>query len=55
MSFLAYDLNSVKKLFPVLDTSSTKGDSGRIAIIGGSKEYSGAPYFAAMSAMKAVC
>uniref|UniRef100_A0A914DAV2 ATP-dependent (S)-NAD(P)H-hydrate dehydratase n=1 Tax=Acrobeloides nanus TaxID=290746 RepID=A0A914DAV2_9BILA len=43
----------LKKLFPVLDTSSTKGDFGRIAIIGGSKEYSGAPYFAAMSAMKA--
>lgn len=52
--FLAYDLTSVKKLFPVLDFSLHKGELGRIAVVGGSKEYTGAPYFAAMSAMKTV-
>jgi ATP-dependent NAD(P)H-hydrate dehydratase len=29
-----------------------KGDNGRIAVIGGSALYTGAPYFAAMAALK---
>ncbi|KOB72283.1 ATP-dependent (S)-NAD(P)H-hydrate dehydratase, partial [Operophtera brumata] len=32
--------------------SKTKGDAGKIGIIGGSIEYTGAPYFAAISALK---
>lgn len=31
-----------------------KGQCGKIAVIGGSREYTGAPYFAAISALK-VC
>ncbi|KAL4704271.1 hypothetical protein ACJJTC_016289 [Scirpophaga incertulas] len=40
-----------KKIVPNLYKKS-KGDAGRIAIIGGSTEYSGAPYFAAMSSLR---
>lgn len=29
--------------------------SGKIAVIGGCREYTGAPYFAAISALKIVC
>lgn len=32
-----------------------KGQRGRIAIVGGSRDYTGAPYFAAISAMKLGC
>lgn len=32
--------------------SKTKGDAGKIGVIGGSIEYTGAPYFAAISALK---
>lgn len=30
----------------------TKGDAGKIGVIGGSLEYTGAPYFSAISALK---
>lgn len=29
-----------------------KGDAGKIVVVGGSSEYTGAPYFAAISALK---
>ncbi|KAM3960287.1 ATP-dependent (S)-NAD(P)H-hydrate dehydratase [Aphomia sociella] len=32
--------------------SKVKGDAGKIAVIGGSEEYTGAPYFSAISALK---
>lgn len=38
---------------PALDGRSYKGQSGKIAVIGGSLEYTGAPYFAAMAAFRA--
>ena len=38
-------------LFPPLTTISHKGSHGRIAIIGGSDKYTGAPYYAAQSAL----
>lgn len=31
-----------------------KGQSGKIAIIGGSMEYTGAPYYAGVSSLKSV-
>lgn len=37
---------------PPLDASSHKGTMGRIGVIGGSKDYCGAPYYAAVSALK---
>ncbi|PXF43500.1 ATP-dependent (S)-NAD(P)H-hydrate dehydratase [Gracilariopsis chorda] len=37
---------------PSLDGTHYKGQAGRIAVIGGSEEYTGAPFFSAMSAMR---
>uniref|UniRef100_A0A914V265 ATP-dependent NAD(P)H-hydrate dehydratase n=1 Tax=Plectus sambesii TaxID=2011161 RepID=A0A914V265_9BILA len=45
-------LKCVQSLFPKLDEKNKKGDCGRIAVIGGSQEYTGAPYFAAISSLK---
>ena len=42
----------LRQYIPKLDYNLRKGDMGRIAIIGGSEEYSGAPYFSAISALK---
>lgn len=42
-----------KTMAPPLDGKS-KGDAGKIGVIGGSTEYTGAPYFAAITALK-VC
>ena len=38
-------------LFPPLTSKSHKGSHGRIAIFGGSEKYTGAPYYAAQSAL----
>ena len=40
-----------KYLFPPLSSSSHKGSHGRIAILGGSDKYTGAPYYAAQAAL----
>ncbi|CAG8546818.1 14648_t:CDS:2 [Ambispora leptoticha] len=45
-------LNKVKQLIPPLSPEFHKGQAGRICVIGGSEEYTGAPYFSAMSALK---
>ncbi|XP_075971768.1 NAD(P)HX dehydratase [Anticarsia gemmatalis] len=42
----------VKDCIPPLDNSSHKGQAGRIGIIGGSLEYTGAPYFSGISALR---
>ncbi|KAI5650580.1 hypothetical protein M9H77_36585 [Catharanthus roseus] len=42
----------VRSITPTLDTSRHKGQAGKIAVIGGCREYTGAPYFAAISALK---
>eukprot|EP00970_Alexandrium_tamarense_P003617 scaffold569_cov220-Alexandrium_tamarense.AAC.8 len=47
-SNVGYNLNL---LFPPLTSTSHKGSHGRIAILGGSTKYSGAPYYAAQSAL----
>jgi ATP-dependent NAD(P)H-hydrate dehydratase len=39
-------------LLPKLDISRYKGQNGKVAVIGGSKEYSGAPFYAAVSALR---
>ena len=41
----------VSNLFPPLTSTSHKGSHGRIAIFGGSEKYTGAPYYAAQSAL----
>ncbi|KRX91273.1 ATP-dependent (S)-NAD(P)H-hydrate dehydratase [Trichinella pseudospiralis] len=47
-------LEVVRRCVPKLDSSSRKGQNGRICVIGGSYQYTGAPYFAAISALKTV-
>lgn len=42
----------IREITPVLDHSRHKGQAGNIAVIGGCREYTGAPYFAAISALK---
>ncbi|PIO66404.1 putative YjeF domain protein, partial [Teladorsagia circumcincta] len=45
-------MEHVRKLLPVLGTGLRKGKCGKIAVIGGSIEYTGAPFFAAISALR---
>jgi len=45
-------LKTVTQLIPPLLESAHKGQSGRVGVIGGCEEYTGAPYFAAISALK---
>ncbi|RWS31144.1 ATP-dependent (S)-NAD(P)H-hydrate dehydratase-like protein [Leptotrombidium deliense] len=42
-------------IIPELSFDAHKGTNGRIAVIGGSREYTGAPYFAAYSALRLGC
>ncbi|XP_007227995.1 ATP-dependent (S)-NAD(P)H-hydrate dehydratase isoform X3 [Astyanax mexicanus] len=42
----------VKNTIPPLTSKKHKGQDGRIGVIGGCQEYTGAPYFAAISALK---
>jgi len=42
----------LRKLAPPLTRDTHKGQAGRVAVIGGSKDYTGAPYYAATAALK---
>ncbi|XP_065828782.1 ATP-dependent (S)-NAD(P)H-hydrate dehydratase-like [Oscarella lobularis] len=42
----------IRAIVPPMGSHLHKGQAGRIAIVGGSKEYTGAPYYAAMSSLK---
>ncbi|VVD05109.1 unnamed protein product [Leptidea sinapis] len=42
----------IKSCIPPLTNNKHKGQAGRIGIVGGSLEYTGAPYFAGISALK---
>ena len=44
---------AVQRLVPPLSFDSRKGQNGRIGVLGGSYEYTGAPYYAAQSALQA--
>ncbi len=39
-------------IIPPLSYALNKGAQGRVAVIGGSPDYTGAPYYAAMAALK---
>ncbi|GAA6042596.1 hypothetical protein JCM8097_003149 [Rhodosporidiobolus ruineniae] len=41
-----------KRLIPPLSPDLHKGQAGRIGVVGGSKDYSGAPYFASMTTLR---
>ncbi|XP_033220781.1 ATP-dependent (S)-NAD(P)H-hydrate dehydratase [Belonocnema kinseyi] len=45
-------VKAVRKIVPSLTNAKHKGQDGRIGIFGGSLEYTGAPYYAAMSALR---
>ncbi|KAJ6515034.1 Ribokinase-like protein [Mycena vitilis] len=45
-------LTQVKQLIPPLDGSLHKGQSGRVGVLGGALDYTGAPFFAAISALR---
>ncbi|XP_073989306.1 NAD(P)HX dehydratase [Rhodnius prolixus] len=45
-------LTECKKLVPTMSETSHKGTSGRIGICGGSVEFTGAPYFSGISALR---
>lgn len=47
-------LQQFRYLFPSLGYQLHKGEMGKLGVIGGSFAYTGAPYFAAMTAMKMV-
>jgi hypothetical protein len=47
-------LQAVKSVIPPLSSKMYKGQAGKIGILGGSKEYTGAPYYAAISSLKLV-
>ncbi|RVW55502.1 ATP-dependent (S)-NAD(P)H-hydrate dehydratase [Vitis vinifera] len=44
--------NILRAITPTLDLARHKGQAGKIAVIGGCREYTGAPYFSAISALK---
>ncbi|KAJ1662349.1 hypothetical protein IW140_005868 [Coemansia sp. RSA 1813] len=45
-------LQTLAKLIPPLTYNMHKGDCGRVAVIGGCEEYTGAPYFVASSSLR---
>jgi|ERR1700722_1553594 len=49
---MAIPLQNIKSIIPPLNGTLHKGQSGRVGILGGAREYTGAPYFAAISALR---
>lgn len=45
-------LQLVKNIIPPLTSKKHKGEAGKIGVVGGCQEYTGAPYFAAIAALK---
>jgi len=45
-------LATLRLLVPPLSASSYKGQSGKVGVLGGCAEYTGAPFYAALSALK---
>lgn len=46
-------INAFRENLPKLGGSAHKGQAGRVLVIGGSQQYTGAPFFAGMSAFRA--
>lgn len=45
-------LKEMLKIFPPLSAKNVKGQLGRIGVVGGSYEFTGAPFYSAISALK---
>ncbi|MBW0499099.1 hypothetical protein O181_038814 [Austropuccinia psidii MF-1] len=43
---------SASRIIPPLDGSLHKGQAGRVAVVGGSKDYTGAPFFSSYSSLR---
>ncbi|BGP07560.1 hypothetical protein JCM10049v2_003398 [Rhodotorula toruloides] len=48
----AKNIARCKRLIPPLSPDLHKGQAGRIGVLGGSRDYSGAPYFASMTTLR---
>ncbi|KAI1277075.1 H-hydrate dehydratase [Xylaria sp. FL0933] len=48
-------LNKVRQMVPPMLEKFHKGQLGRVAVIGGSEDYTGAPYFSAMASARLGC
>ncbi|KAI9260356.1 Ribokinase-like protein [Helicostylum pulchrum] len=46
------DIAKVRQLIPPLSQEFHKGQAGRVGIVGGSEDYTGAPYFSGIAAMR---
>ncbi|KAI7900938.1 Ribokinase-like protein [Cokeromyces recurvatus] len=46
------DLSKVRQIVPPLSSKLHKGQAGRVGVVGGSEEYTGAPYFSGIASMK---
>jgi len=45
-------LDQIRQLIPPLNGTLHKGQSGRVAVLGGALDYTGAPFFASLSALR---
>ncbi|KAG9024634.1 hypothetical protein FRB95_011252 [Tulasnella sp. JGI-2019a] len=45
-------MDQVKRIIPPLTSKLHKGQAGRVGVVGGSADYTGAPYFSAISALR---
>ncbi|KDN44696.1 Ribokinase-like protein [Tilletiaria anomala UBC 951] len=45
-------LDEVRSIVPPLSEKMHKGQAGRVGVVGGSRDYTGAPFFASMSCMR---
>ena len=54
VSFSRRLLDQIELLIPKSSVGAYKGQAGKLTVIGGCKEYTGAPYFASMTALKMV-
>ncbi|POY72196.1 hypothetical protein BMF94_4772 [Rhodotorula taiwanensis] len=48
----AKTISRCKRLIPPLSPDLHKGQAGRVGVVGGSKDYSGAPYFSSMTTLR---
>lgn len=51
----AHLMSIIHKMIPPLSPKLHKGQAGRLGVLGGSGDYSGAPYFSSMGAMRFGC
>jgi len=52
LASISFTKDDMQAIIPPLTNDLHKGQCGRIGVIGGSREYTGAPYFAAMSTLR---